>query len=393
MSAAACSIPVTGRLPQVRLAAVALALAVLGGLLAWRAAGERQLALYGVGLLLGLSLYHASFGFTSAWRRLVVEGDGRGLRAQLVMLAVAVLLFFPALAEGELFGRPVSGFVAPAGTSVAIGAFLFGLGMQLGGGCASGTLYAVGGGSTRMIVTLFFFILGSVIATAHLPFWHSLPALEPFSFVEALGLLPALVLHLGLFALIFALSLLVERRRHGHILENPRLAWHPLRGPWPIWAGAVALALLNFATLALAGRPWGITSAFALWGAKLFDAVGIGVREWEWWRNQQTLLELDLWQDITSVMDFGIMIGAFLAASLAGEFRPGWRVPPRVLLAAALGGLLLGYGARLAFGCNIGAYFSGIASGSLHGWLWPVAALAGTAVGVRLRPRFGLSNP
>jgi uncharacterized membrane protein YedE/YeeE len=52
---------------------------------------------------------------------------------------------------------------------------------------------------------------------------------------------------------------------------------------------------------------------------------------------------------------------------------------------------LLGYGARLAYGCNIGAYFSGIASGSLHGWCWVVAAFIGSIVGTRLRPLFGLS--
>ena len=51
---------------------------------------------------------------------------------------------------------------------------------------------------------------------------------------------------------------------------------------------------------------------------------------------------------------------------------------------------MMGYGARLAFGCNVGAFFSGIASGSLHGWLWFAAALAGTWVGIRLRPAFGL---
>ena len=54
------------------------------------------------------------------------------------------------------------------------------------------------------------------------------------------------------------------------------------------------------------------------------------------------------------------------------------------------GGLLLGYGARLAYGCNIGAYFSGVASGSLHGWLWLVAAFAGSVVGTHLRPRFDM---
>jgi hypothetical protein len=51
---------------------------------------------------------------------------------------------------------------------------------------------------------------------------------------------------------------------------------------------------------------------------------------------------------------------------------------------------MLGYGARIAYGCNIGAYFSGIASSSVHGWLWCVAAFAGNILGTRMRPFFGL---
>lgn len=98
-----------------------------------------------------------------------------------------------------------------------------------------------------------------------------------------------------------------------------------------------------------------------------------------------------IFNDVTSVMDIGIMIGALLAAGLAGKFQPTWRVPAASLLAAIVGGLLLGYGARLAYGCNIGAYFSGIASGSLHGWCWFVAAFAGNILGTRLRPLFGLA--
>ena len=65
-------------------------------------------------------------------------------------------------------------------------------------------------------------------------------------------------------------------------------------------------------------------------------------------------------------------------------------MPLRSAVAAIVGGLLLGYGARLAYGCNIGAYFSGIASGSLHGWVWLVAAFAGNVLGTRVRPLFGL---
>ena len=96
--------------------------------------------------------------------------------------------------------------------------------------------------------------------------------------------------------------------------------------------------------------------------------------------------------DDTSVMNLGIMLGALLASGLAGRYAPSFRILARSLAAAVLGGLLVGYGARIAFGCNIGAFFSGIASTSVHGWLWIAAALAGTWIGVRLRPFFGLSN-
>ena len=68
-----------------------------------------------------------------------------------------------------------------------------------------------------------------------------------------------------------------------------------------------------------------------------------------------------------------------------GVSAPNLNIPARSLMAAVIGGLLLGYGSRLAYGCNIGAYFSGIASGSLHGWVWLVAAFIGNSVGVRLR--------
>ena len=88
------------------------------------------------------------------------------------------------------------------------------------------------------------------------------------------------------------------------------------------------------------------------------------------------------------VRDTPVWVGALLAASLAGKFAPNFNIPKRSLMAAIVGGLLLGYGARLAYGCNIGAYFSGIASGSVHGWLWLVFAFLGNGLGVKLRPIF-----
>ncbi len=377
--------------PGPYLAATAIALA------AWQlyaANGWRLAALFLVGTAAGLVLYHAAFGFTSAWRVFIADGRGEGLRAQMLMLAVTCAVFFPLLAQGEAFGLTLYGLVQPPGTPVAVGAFIFGVGMQLGGGCASGTLFSVGGGSTRMVVTLLAFIAGSVMATAHTSFWGSLPAFPSTSLVSLYGPVGALALSLAVFGVISALTVVVEKRKFGRLVDSElparRSRW--LRGPWPLVAGAVGLAAVNLATLLLAGRPWGVTSAFALWGAKALAAVGVPVETWPYWSSpgQVAALRGSIFSDVTSVMDVGIVLGAMLAALLAGRFAPVWRVPARSLAAAVAGGLMLGYGARIAYGCNIGAYFSGIASGSLHGWLWLPCAFAGNILGTYLRPAFGL---
>jgi len=381
-----------------RAAGLALATLLGGAWLLAQSYGWRHGTLFLLGGALGLALYHALFGFTSAFRVFIADRRGAGLRAQMLMLAIAVLLFYPTLAQGTLFGTALRAEAGPLGVSVAVGAFLFGIGMQLGGGCASGTLYTAGGGNTRMLVTLAAFIAGSAIGAAQLPWWDATPHFQPVLLIDAVGWRPALAAALVVCAGIAALTAILERRRHGALASGdaaaPRHGWRRfLRGPWPLLWGAVALALGNYATLALAGRPWGITSGFALWGAKLYALTGADVAAWGYFASpaRAAALRDSVFADITSVMDFGIVLGALLAAALAGKFKPEWRIAPRSLLAAVLGGLLLGYGARLAYGCNIGAYFSGIASSSLHGWLWLVAALAGSVLGTRLRPLFGLT--
>jgi uncharacterized membrane protein YedE/YeeE len=380
-----------------RVVLFATALLAAGALALGAAYSWRQGALFLLGGGLGLILYHALFGFTSAWRVFVADGRGAGLRAQMVMLAAAAVLFFPALAHGTLFGQPVHGEYGAVGVSVLVGAFIFGFGMQLGGGCASGTLYTVGGGNSRMLVTLAAFIAGSTLGAWQLPWWSAQPNIGSVSLIDKLGWAPALAVSLLLFAAIYGVTVWVERRKHGALVsgnETPRRGWQRfLHGPWPLVAGAVALAVGKFATLYLAGRPWGITSAFALWGSKIVAAAGVDVASWGYWQGAARAQQLSqsVFADVTSVMDFGIILGALLAAGLAGKFSLGWKVPGRSLLAAVIGGLLLGYGARLAYGCNIGAYFSGIASSSLHGWLWLGAALAGSVIGTRLRPLFGLT--
>ncbi len=229
-----------------------------------------------------------------------------------------------------------------------------------------------------------------------MPWWAAAPALKPIGLVAALGAPRALAISLAGFAALALLTIVLERRRHGALVVPPAVprtgVRRALQGPWPLSAGAIGLALVNIATLAVSGRPWGVTGAFALWGAKLATLAGMNVGAWPYWSTpaQTAALHGRVVNDVSSVMDVGIILGALTAASLAGRFAPTWRVPARSLVAAIVGGLLLGYGARIAYGCNIGAYFSGISSGSVHGWLWLAAAFLGSAVGTNLRPLFGL---
>lgn len=357
---------------------------------------SRQAALFGVGGLIGMTLYHGQFSFPSAWREFIVERRGAGIRSHALLLAVGAALFVPVLAAGTLFGLPVSAAVAPASMSVLIGAFISGIGMQLSSRCACGTLYTATGGSTSMLATLLAFVAGSLLGTAHMPYWGRLPSLGPLSLGSTLGALPALALSWGVLGVIVGLSFALEHRRYGvpatPAAKQAIYSW--LHGPWPLYTGALALAILNFVTLALSGHAWRVTSAYALWGAKAAAAAGVDVAHWPYWStgDDAAALAAPLSHDVPTVMNAGIMLGAILAAALAGRYGPVWRVPVRPLGAAAFGGLLLGYGARLAYGSNVGAYFSGIVSASVHGWIWLFAGFAGSALGIVVRPLFGLEK-
>ena len=385
--------------PQAGIVLTGLAVGVLLGAVIALHAGTTTAVLYVIGLALGFVLFHSRFGFTSAWRQLMAVRQGTGLRAHMLMLAVACTLFAPILATGASLGATApTASLAPIGFGVVVGAFLFGVGMQIGGACASGTLFAVGSGQSAIVLTLGGFVVGSVLGAWTFGWWAQLPSFGSVSLAgTGLGYLGGWLISLAMIAAVVAVTLVVERRRPGvPALDRPphaRGAARALRGSWPLWVGALLLAGLNALTLLVSGAPWGITSAFALWGSKLLGAVGVDVTSWSYWADRLASYRAGVLGDTTSVMDLGIIVGALVAAAAAGTWTFRRRIPARLALGAVLGGILMGYSARIAFGCNIGAYFAGIASFSLHGWLWGAMALLGTIVGLRLRPLFGLGNP
>lgn len=339
--------------------------------------GLRQGLLFAIGIGLGAVLAGVSFGFTTGWRAWIRDRDPTGFFAQFVAIGLAMLASIPLIAT-----RPeLSGAIAPLSISLLIGAFVFGAAMQVADGCGSGTLYKAGLGNGFSLAVLPGFIAGSFLGAAHLDRWLALGALPPVSLADHFGAAGAIVLQLAVFA---ALAAWLWKKR------GPRLDTR-----WAgraIYIGAVVMAIFAVLNLIVAGQPWGIVYGLGLWGAKIATWFGADLAGNAYWGReaQQLHIQSSLLTDVTSITNIGLLVGALIAANWRGNARPSTRASGRQWAAALIAGLLLGYSARLAFGCNVGAYFSGISTGSVHGWVWFAAAFAGSLVGVRVRAKLGL---
>ena len=162
------------------------------------------------------------------------------------------------------------------------------------------------------------------------------------------------------------------------------------KNPFTYVVGAILLSILQIALLASSGNPWGVSGTFTNWGAWIYEAFGGSVDKWFYFSSQgaQNTLNNGFFNDPGSMSNMGIIFGALLATLLASQFKFKKIKAVRQVVAAVLGGLLMGYGARLAFGCNIGAFFSGIASLSLSGWLFGASLLIGAFIGSKLLIKF-----
>ncbi|HMJ43563.1 MAG TPA: YeeE/YedE family protein [Pseudolabrys sp.] len=331
------------------------------------------------GFGLGIAFLKAEFSYTASWRRFLTKGEAGGLLGGLIVIAICALVVVPVAALKPNFG----GAIAPLGPSLLIGAFVFGIGMQLANGCGSGTLYTVGGGSGRMLFTLAFFVIGSVLGSLSLPSFLALGGIDPILASDYLGPWGGLAATLASIALAAALIVAVAKKRGANFMPSRNYV-----------IGGIAIGLLCVAVFFAGGHPWSVTYGYTLWGAKIATALGFDLSSapfWQWAGPKHALTESVL-SDTSSLTDFGMLFGAMAAAAATKPFASSAWPPLKSILAAVIGGLLMGWGARLGFGCNIGAFVGGVASGSLHGWVWFAACLPGCLIGIRLRPLFGLSK-
>lgn len=336
-------------------------------------AGARFGALLAVGLGFGITLEGLRFGFAGPWRAMILRREPAGLLAQLLAIALAAMVAMPLLAA---HGAELTGAHAPVGPAMIGGAFVFGAAMQIVLGCGSGTLVNAGSGNAVSALALPFFAIGSFAGAAHLTWWSALGSVP----VVAVHGMPGLMVTLAGLALVAGLAL-----------------WCAAPGargvPRRLVLAAVLVAGLASLNLVISGQPWGVVYGLGLWAAKGAASIGVDLSANPFWGTpiHAARVSASVLTDVTSLTNLGIIAGAFgVAAWRNGVAGTAPKLPARAWIAAVIAGLLLGYSSRLAFGCNVGALFSGVSTGSLHGWVWFGAAFLGAGVGIKLRPVLGL---
>lgn len=378
-----------------------VSLAIAGVVTITFLAGVQAGLLVLIGIGFGLALQGFGFGFTGGWRRMIQARDPSGMLAQMALMVVASALALPLLAA---FPEELVGAVAPISWSLIIGAFIFGIAMQLADGCGSGSLNKAGAGNIYSWAVMPSFIFGSFIGASHQPAWLSLggplDALAPdpalgftISLLPAFGSTGAILVNV-LICLIVGWVFLRMRAAATPLSATPGSASGLASTVWnmPWLKAAAVIGILYAVHLAVAGQPWGIVYGLGLWGAKIAAGLGVNLADDAFWGvapHAARLTEPVLW-DITSLTNIGLLFGTMAASRWTNPDSTKNFLSARQWAIGLAAGLVLGYSARMAFGCNIGGFLGGVASASLHGWVWFAMAFLGSILGVGLRKRLGM---
>jgi uncharacterized protein len=393
-------------------AAAAGAVLFIAGFAIWAMSWDFTIgAFWLIGVAFGVIVQRSRLCFAGAFRDLIMSGDGRIMRSLIVGLAIATVGFGLLMARfvpDPSFGViPPAAHIQPVGYATIVGGVVFGIGMVLAGGCVSGTLWRMGEGYLNSWVAMIGILGGLWAGIATWSWWfdNDIGRRSTTWLPTDIGIGWSIALTLLALGAAYLAILWWESRSPGmpplpskpkppalSFGDQLRARWDAVFGGpgWSYTTGAIALAVLGVFAYALSA-PLGVTGGLSSWGDRLVD-LGGGA-------SQLPLKGADalggctpvsgefVWWTIRSATMAGLVLGAFLASSLSGEFKlrwsRNWARYPQVLA----GGLLMGYASVIAIGCTIGAFFSSIPSLALAGWVFGIGLFGGAFIGVQILKR------
>jgi hypothetical protein len=369
-----------------------------------------KLSLYLItGTLFGYILTRSRFGFAGGIKRVYITGDGSLTRALLIMFGITIIatagIHWHAVSSGADVIPGISG-VKALDFGTIVGGFLFGIGMMLAGGCASGTLTDLGEGAVRALIVLPFFCVGAVMGHGSRYIFDQ----SSLSNISTKIYLPNIFGYVGavLVSFLFLIILYTITRKYESFRKKEGFyddeAFEEFEKPlaqeenfklfsyntyhrifverWSFLVGSLFLAMIFIFTINTTGKSWGVTSAFTTWGVALLKTFGISLSSPAFESVVKTV-DKGLLNDPGSVRNIGTILGASIAFLLAGRFKIDKDFNLKDMALYILGGLLMGFGARFAKGCNIGALYAAISNFSIHGWGFLVALSLGGIVGLK----------
>ena len=398
---------------------VACGIVVLIGLFGIFINNSKLVVFLTTGMALGYILTRARFGFAGGIKRIYITGEGSLTKALLIMFAVAMIATagvhwgaaangaLPAFRAGSAASIPGTSSVHALDLGVLLGGFLFGIGMMIAGGCASGTLTDFGEGAGRAFISLCFFILGSIPGLQVQYMLHQTTIGKMGATVylpDVMGYLGTLIVSIIILLVLYIVTRKYEnfRKKEGYysktIYEDDELPLAEDKGykffsyktyhkffieRWSFMAGGLLLAVMFVYIINTSGHSWGVTGPFTNWGVAFFQMFGVQFSS-PAFKSVVATVNNGLINDAFGLRNIGIILGALIAMLLAGKFKFDLNFKLRDVWFYILGGFLMGFGARLAGGCNIGALFSGICNFSLSGWGFFITLTLGGILGLKV---------
>jgi uncharacterized protein len=377
----------------------AVVIAVAIGVGAWmvhadRAYGPRASFAILSGAAFGFLLQRSRFCWFCNLRDLFQHKNGRAALGILAALAVGTVgyaaMYGNWLQDPSTGAIPTRGFIGPVSWVVALGGFVFGIGMSLSGSCISAHLYRLGEGSV-----LSPFALGGVVVGAMLGYlvWDrlylaTLQEAKPIWLPTHVGYAGSMAMQLGVFA--FVALLIYRYWLPERAVTSGQRSWSSILRAvfverWPGTVGGVLIGMLAVLVL-VRTQPLGVTAQINRVSRDLGTSVGL---------LDTKMLGLDgfsgcvapaasaTWSG-NAMFVLAMVLASLASAVLAGQFKPKWE-RPRAMLAATVGGVLLGWGAMVSIGCSVGTAMSGVMAFSVAGWIFLFTMIVGTAVSLPLR--------
>ena len=404
-----------------------------------------KIAMNGImGLIMGYVLQRAFFGFAGTSVR-TGKGNPKLAYVVLAMFGlVAIIVAFLAASGNLTFIQAMTKHARPIGLGTALGAIIFGIGMVMAKACASGSLTDFGSsGILRVSIVLIFFVIGAgpgqmiqsdmnsgALGTGK-GVMHTLPAYlggtgANTDHLSAWGIFGAVLITITFLGLIALVAYLVAKKirlnrgvkqsdleimmgetedsftqwvKENNIkLHNDekkffskdvmwKLYFHMFARKMSLWLGALTFGGLMIAAIVMNGKGWGVTTSFS-------NMMG-------WVTGEDSMIKhigakhgvaahyVTIMEDSGTWRNLGLLVGslAYMLMSYKAKFISDWHGVKNKQTwigfgLAALAGFFLGFGARLADGCNAGQWATGMTTFSLSGWVFGIFMTGGAALAI-----------